>query len=297
MKFHFNTAEISLFVYLLLGLLYIRSSDAKTELSSDLLLAMADSLYQYQNYHEAITEYKRFIFFHPQSESVPRTFYKTGLAYQQNGDYEKSIYYFLQALEICSEEPMINRIRLSNAISNIAIQNYNMALFEVQKLLLKNVPDDVKREIFMLACIIMVHKENWNKARSYLEKFERISTNTEMTKIDSLIQRGERLPVKSEKLARVLSGILPGCGQLYTNHRFDAMNAFLINSLTFSFNIQLVKMANYVDATLFFLYVTLRFYRGNLYNAANHARTYNTTKLHDIEKKCTYELFKLLKEQ
>ena len=104
------------------------------------------------------------------------------------------------------------------------------------------------------------------------------------------------MPLKSPKRAKLLSAFLPGSGQYYAGHHFDAMNAFLLNSVTFSFNIYLLTIASYVDATLFFLYVTLRFYRGNLYNAANQAKMVNKSELRHIENQCTVELYELIKK-
>lgn len=297
MKFHFKTAIINCFLIFLLGT-FSEAANADNAVSSQRrLLALADSLFRFENYEAAITEYKRFLFFHPQHDSLARVYYHMGLACQQNADHESAVQHFFKSMNTCDSEQRLNETRLSIAVSNIALGDYNLALFETQKVLINNVSDDMNEKASLLACMIMTRKDNWEQARIYFEKYIDYSDNKPDIKVlDSLFQRGEALPLKSPKRAKLLSAFLPGSGQYYAGHHFDAMNAFLLNSITFSFNIYLITIASYVDATLFFLYVTLRFYRGNLYNAANQAKMVNETELQHIENQCTIELYELLKK-
>jgi len=104
--------------------------------ANSLLLNLADSLYCQEMYDEAITEYKRLVFFHQEYNDLSDIYSLIGKCYQKTGQFNKSINYFLKSIELAGDDSLKNENRISLAVSGIAAKNYNLAIVELQKVIL-----------------------------------------------------------------------------------------------------------------------------------------------------------------
>ncbi|HEY5672342.1 MAG TPA: hypothetical protein VIR78_01430 [Malonomonas sp.] len=83
-----------------------------------------------------------------------------------------------------------------------------------------------------------------------------------------------QLPRKSATLAGSLSALLPGAGQLYTNHPKQAAMAFALNAAFIYGALEAWDNENYAVAGILSLF-EIGWYGGNIYNAMNNAHKYN----------------------
>jgi hypothetical protein len=88
---------------------------------------------------------------------------------------------------------------------------------------------------------------------------------------------GKRLPYKSERLACMLSILLPGLGELYANKWIDGSITFLLNLLCVMYTIHSYRNRNYFTATLVTSSLWSRFYTGGVSNAERAVQEYNRT--------------------
>jgi TM2 domain-containing membrane protein YozV len=85
---------------------------------------------------------------------------------------------------------------------------------------------------------------------------------------------GERLPKKSPVLAGILSGVLPGSGQLYNGRRGDALLAFILNGLFIAGTVEAIDHGEFAIAGILSFFEA-GWYTGNVYSAVNGAHKYN----------------------
>jgi hypothetical protein len=85
---------------------------------------------------------------------------------------------------------------------------------------------------------------------------------------------GDQLPSKSPLVAGILSGVLPGSGQLYNGRRGDALLAFFLNGLFIAGITQAVTHGELAVAGVLSFFEA-GWYVGNVYGAINGAHKYN----------------------
>ena len=82
-------------------------------------------------------------------------------------------------------------------------------------------------------------------------------------------------PRKSGSVAKILSTILPGSGQIYANNWTDGFNALILNGLFGYTSFSVAKSGNYRDASFLTLFLWMRYYLGNRNNAKKIAYQVN----------------------
>lgn len=272
-----QTVWMSVFLYL--WIISGHSLSALTNDSSE-LIALGDSLYQYDNYYDAITEYKRFAVFHPDDSQLDYVYSKMGQAYQKLGEWENSLRAFLRSIELSSDRQLVNQNRLAIAVTGIASKDYHLALLELQKVVLLSQEGKLIHNALFFQTITYIYMENWLDARNTFQRFMKDSlgfkTGSTFQEVDSLLAAGSFINLKSPTTAKQLSTILPGSGQVYNHQYKDALNTIALNGVNLGFTYHLLREQAYIDAALFFLYLGIRYYAGNRYHAAKGAADYNS---------------------
>jgi tetratricopeptide (TPR) repeat protein len=247
------------------------------------LLDIADSLFTYESYNEAITEYKRFALFHPEYPDLAKVHYKMGLAFQYLGEWEESIFALLRSIELSQSQKLTNEGRISISVSGVASENYQLALLELRKVMQSNLNLNLLRRAHFFRTVTYVYLHNWLEARNSFQFFLADSFDSEqrpiVLKLDSLLGEGNNVRYKSPVKAKWLSTFLPGSGQLYSGNYRDAFNAFALNSINFGFTYHLITQESYIDAALFFLYFGFRYYAGNRYHAEKDTQRRNELEI------------------
>ena len=260
------------------------------------LIEMADNLFENGSYDDAITEYKRFIFFHPGCDYVSHAYYKMGLSYQNMGQWQNSINSILRSIELCSSDSIKNKNRISFAVSCIAKKDYKLALFELKKVIFFSADKKLIQQAHFFTTVVHIYQESWEDARSSFQYFVKDTTtsiNLLTFKIDTLLSKANTLQMKSLKKAKILSTILPGAGQLYAGKFKSSFNSTILNGINFGFMYHLLANSFYVDASLFFLYVGIRYYKGNIYHAIQETQMFNKNKIDTYKTNCINSFLKL----
>jgi TM2 domain-containing membrane protein YozV len=102
----------------------------------------------------------------------------------------------------------------------------------------------------------------------------------------------EKIPQKSPLLAGLLSGILPGSGQLYNGRAGDALLAFFLNGLFIAGIIEAIDQDEAAIAGVLGFFEA-GWYVGNVYGAINGAHKHNRqaieTFVHNMENRFRVE--------
>lgn len=247
-------------------------SHARVSLSDD-ILTLADWLLKQKSYHEAITECKRFIFFNPEGEDAAYALYRMGLAYRSEHKWKEAVD-ALRASILATEDPKIaDERRIILATTLIASGNYSLARLEL--LGVSEMP--LRPRSLYFYGIASLYMSDWSNAREAFGQFYSGYAGGQMTDRAEEVERmlaSVEPSYRSPGLARFLSAIIPGLGQMYAGDWRDGLNALVLNGLAMGLIANAIHRKDYRDATLISS-ISIRYYTGNIYNAEVDVRKYN----------------------
>ena len=256
--------SISLFLISILLLFW-----SFTAIAEDLPLSVAEHFFVQSNYDAAITEYKRFLFFHPDDARVGEVYYNIGLAYREQGLWAEAIAPLRTATYLATDSETKSEYQLELAVTLIAAQNYDLARLELIKVTMRTPSVLLYRRALFLQAVAYIYQFRWEEARESLRNY--------MTdeKLGTLLEAAADMPQKSIKVARVLSTILPGAGQVYVGDWRGGLNALVLNGALGFLTVDAVLDGYYMDAALWGGLIFWRYYRGNTFRAGQAAEQSN----------------------
>ncbi len=86
------------------------------------------------------------------------------------------------------------------------------------------------------------------------------------------------VPMRSPQVARWLSSILPGSGQIYAGATSSGINSLAINAAFGSLTVSEIVAGSYLQGGVVFLFLWNRYYFGGIFNAERTAITQNRTE-------------------
>ena len=240
-------------------------------------LALGDYLFGLQSYDEAITEYKRFLFFHPDVPRASDAFHKIGLAYRSQRRWTEAIEAMNVAIQRTAEAELKSERRIDLAVTMIASGDYSFALLELLKVSKRHPSGRLRQRAIFLQGVAHLYMFNWKSARqAFKAYFDAIPGSRPKAKmIDALFDEAIHRPQKSVTVARVLSTILPGAGQTYVGDWKNGLNALVLNVLVGFVSVDAVLDKRYQDAVFSGVFLFLRYYLGNRYRAGEAAKQFN----------------------
>lgn len=239
-------------------------------------LKLGDHFVQLQNYDAAITEYKRFIFFHPDDVRVAQIYDKIGLAYRSQGLWEEAILAMKSAVLNANTDEEKSQFQLNLAVTLIASKNYDLARLELIKVMLRNTSEKTYKRSLFLQAVTYIYQYRWDDTRKVLKDY------TTDESLDQLLEKAINLPQKSTTLAKVLSAVIPGTGQMYAGRWGGGLNALGLNGVLGYVAVDAVLKGYYIDATLWTYFIFRRYYMGNLYRSETAVETYNQEKSQQV---------------
>ncbi len=228
----FLTSTISRKFFFLLGFIFTLNP-----VFSDSLLTLAEELARIEEYDEAITEYKRFLFFHPDSEEKSAVLYEIALALRAANRLDECIQVIRTSILYARtpEEKFEREIGLVVAL--LGNENYSGAEFQLLSMRSSKQSDEQKAQIAYSLGIVYISTFRWQDARNaFAYAFSLPGGERRLQDLQdfifTLIEKAEAQKQKSVTTAQWLSVFLPGVGQLYAGSLTDGLNAFIINSLS-----------------------------------------------------------------
>lgn len=237
--------------------------------AEELPLSLGRHLAKQGNYDAAITEYKRFLFFHPDDPRVGEVYYNIGLAYKAQGLWTEAVTVLRTATYLAIDSETKSAYQLTLAVTLIATKNYDLAQLELIKVVLRKPSVPLLRRALFLQGVAYIYQFRWEEARNVLQDY------TPDERLGALFEDALNIPQKSIKVAKVLSTIFPGAGHIYAGDWRDGLNAFLLNGALGFLTIDAVLAEHYTDAVLWGGTIFLRYYRGNTFRAKEAVSQFN----------------------
>ncbi|MEJ5352407.1 MAG: hypothetical protein WHS65_12535 [Melioribacteraceae bacterium] len=223
-------------------------------------LNYANKLYKSEKYYDAITEYKRLIFFDTSKTFSYICNFNIGKCYKAGGKLDDAIKYF----------------SLAEVSSNNSAEKYRAKIEIVKTNLLRGTPEralqilnDIENSTEFSQNLdslnywrgwTFIFSDDWEKAKFYFNKFQPYH---ELAIISQNIIKEKY----SVTFAKVISYILPGAGQIYTGHIFSGLISFGYNLLFGYLTAKSFSEDRIFDGVVIGSLLWLRFYRGNIQNA------------------------------
>ncbi|MXZ00670.1 hypothetical protein F4Y93_08495 [Candidatus Poribacteria bacterium] len=240
--------------------------------AEELPLSLGSHLAEEGNYDAAVTEYKRFLFFHPDDPRVGEVYHDIGLAYRAVGLWAEAIAALRTATHYAEDRDAKSEYQLTLAVTLIATKSYDLAELELIKVMLRNPSAQLRRRMLFLQAVLYIYQFRWEDARSVLREY------TTDEQLETLLDAAVNTPPKSANVASMLSKVLPGLGHIYIGDWRNGLNALLLNGALGFLTVDAVLDEHYTDAALWVGLVLLRYYRGNAFRAETAVEQFNLQK-------------------
>jgi hypothetical protein len=217
------------------------------------------------NHEEAITEYKRFIFFADSPDDVKLGMLRLSEAYRRTKRWDLAAETLHNAIPLMEDESEVAEARIKSALDMICAGEYSSAKLE----LIEVAEDDVNRSSRIRARFLLgvseIYENRWENARKELipSLREMGIDGRSVSKIDRLLAvppPGRRSP----KIASFLSVILPGSGQIYAGDWKSGINAFILNGLILLWAGSEIRSGDLSDGLMVLTLILPRYYLGNI---------------------------------
>ncbi len=245
-------------------IIFVGFSRLVAQSNLDSQLNYADLLFAQNQYYDAITEYKRLLFFDSEHRFGFTGNYKIGLSYKKGGKYDDAVKFFKLA-EINAENDLQKlNARLQIARSNILRGTTENALRMLGNLLQGVKDSSMVKKIHYWKGWAFMFADKWDSAKAEFMQLD---------SVDSLIAVcNDVINQKySVTFAKLISYILPGAGQFYTGHYISGLMSLGMNVLWGYLTVNAFLADRVFDGIVIGNLLWFRFYRGNYQNAEKFA--------------------------
>jgi tetratricopeptide (TPR) repeat protein len=232
-------------------------------------LSFADSLAAENDYYRAITEYKRFLHYSPKDTRTAYAQLAIGKCLLAGQRWEEAD---LALKKVWVSYPGSEEAQTARQLyADAAYDRGDFATAETryQRLQETLTAESSDSNLFKEG-LSQLQQSNLDEAR---ESFSALQSPLRL-QLSISLDEYQQLPKKSPQFAGVLSALLPGTGQLYTERPLQAGTAFALNAAFIYGAIESWENENYATAGILSLF-EIGWYGGNIYNAMNNAHKFN----------------------
>lgn len=265
-------------VFLFLWAGSARAGEESVVLTETVQLGVADGFLAEQEYYRAITEYLRFRFLFPASQRGDYVLLQIGRAYLLGGENDRAVKNFRLLGEQFPASPLFSRSRYLEGLAVWKGKDRAGAERIFEDLAAAGPPNDQAPRALAALALLRLEGDDPRGARERLQRFGAAYPDhpwaLKVRDADSRLEAYESLPQKSEVLAGVLSGILPGAGYAYAEEFATGFMSLGVNGAFVA--AAWAAFANGLEAVgILAGGIGLPFYVGNIYGSVLAARKWN----------------------
>jgi len=230
---------------------------------------------------EAVTEYQRYLFFNAEGSQglAGYAYFRIGIAYRNQGLWDKAVSAFEKSIQSETDDFVRERRRLDLGLTLLAARSYSRAEFLLLKLELFSPVSEIQAEAALYRGLCCLSEDKWEEAKGAFKSFSAVNRSPGLAeaqdKVKMILQEMESVRLRSPGLAKTLSTIIPGAGQIYSLDILDGLNALSVNAALFYLALSDLFSQRYYDALFNSLFLLERFYSGNRRNAPQAAQRFN----------------------
>jgi TolA-binding protein len=239
------------------------------------LFGFAQSLYAAGEYYRAIGEFQRFLFFQPNHPSASEAQLTMGLALFCGERWLQAFEVFRQVTRATSDASMRAEAALWMAETR-ARGGDQVEAARLFREVIRQYPGSVmaQRAAYLIGWAYLRQRQ-WAEAReAFVQVDERSSYRASGERLAAALDPPPELPQRSPTVARLLSTVLPGTGQIYTGHTLDGLIGLGLHGALIVGTTGAV-MAGLEGAAGISAFFTWGFYQTQMTNAAVLAQDFN----------------------
>jgi tetratricopeptide (TPR) repeat protein len=226
----------------------------------------------------AITEYYRHIYLHPDDEEIREVYIKLGNALRDSGKQPESLRALSMALQRSTTQLSRAQTRLELATAHLLFDQPLQAQLVLFRILASPPADStITSRAHLLLGVSNVLAQQWSDASKNLARWAD-SKPSRLALRDSLailLADTTEIPHRSPTLAKVMSAVIPGSGQIYCGEYLDGLNALLLNGAVIWTGYTQIMEKRHLAAVLVGVPLVGRYYMGNLDHAERYANEFN----------------------
>jgi len=279
---HFLPVIMYSLIFFCFGFLSAAWAGQEVLITADEQFRYAEDCFSTEDYANAASEYKRFVFFFPKDDREEQARYKIGLSLYRAGQYREAIRFSRQLETEYGDTEYTRKASFLVAQAYLALDRKGDAIISLNNLTMFTGDALVKDMAYYELGWIWLERpsfqlsfsENKSHAISYFNKVSPTRQNElKIKELANELQKYEVLSKKNPILAGSLS-LVPGLGQLYCERYQDSATAFLLN---IAFGLAAYEAFDHENYALGGLISTVGFgfYAGNIYGAVSSAHKYN----------------------
>jgi len=231
--------------------------------------AFAKKLFNDENFFEAITEYKRLIFFDSLNQYSFKANKHIALCYKHGGKFSEAIYYFTLAELSAPNLDSLFDIKIEIVKTNLLRSTIYHAFELLNDLNNEERFADKKDQITYWKGWAYIFNDDWESAS---KEFAKLNVNHEMKLLCDNACESEYSTTK----AKILSYIIPGAGQFYTGNYLSGILSFGWVALWTYISVNAFMAERVFDGIIVADFLAFRFYNGSLQNAEKFAIEHNS---------------------
>jgi tetratricopeptide (TPR) repeat protein len=243
-----------------------------------LQMDLADHFFSERDYDGAVREYKRFLFFFPQSAKAGEALLKIARSYLRGQKWEEALSACESLIQKSPAPPLKAEAFLVQGDVLAVKRQYSEARISFQKAREASPGTRAADEAQIQIARTYLREEKWKEAA---DEFRKVDRNSKLYPTSDSFAQGldriQEVPQKSPAAAGVLSAILPGAGQAYSEEYGRAAVSFLLNGLFIWGMVESFRHDHYVVGGILTLF-EVGWYSANILNAVNSAEKYNRKK-------------------
>ncbi len=251
----------SIFLLIITGYLYPQTN-------LEVQFNRAKKLYNHEEYYDAITEFKRLNFFDTNKLFAFQSNYYIGLSYKSGAKLSDAIQYLNIAEINANTDDDSFKAKIQIIRTNILRRTNERAEQLLDDLSEYKKFKDKSDQINYWRGWNFIFMDKWNDAANI---FSKIDSCKELYNLCLKVDDDKY----SETLAKVLSVFIPGAGQIYTGNYVSGVLSLGWNALFGYLTVHAFVDDRIFDGLMIANFLWLRFYRGNLENAAKFVEEKN----------------------
>jgi len=260
-------------------------------LCSDLLLTMADSLMCSRFYDDAITEYRRYLFFNPHGELVDDTYSKIGYCYAHLERWDKAVEAMDKSILFAESDSLLDQRKIDRAVILLVLGNHETAQLNLKQVAHFSNYENIRKRSGMLLFLSKIFTHDWEATLNVYRSLIR-DQFIESDSLESTLIKASKVNYKSPKIAMLLSTLIPGGGQIYSGRWLSGLNAMLLNGTLGYLTVNNIIKERYISGSLVFIFLFQRYYDGNRHHAYSTAIEQNDR----IDSRYEKEILNLIRE-
>jgi tetratricopeptide (TPR) repeat protein len=224
---------------------------------------ISKDLFEKEEYYDAVTEFKRLIFFDSSGEYHAESEFFIGVSYKAGGFYNEAIQYLSSAVRKTRDPKLVRRGTIEIVKANILRRTTTRAMQILGELDKGSVTEEDKNEVNLLRGFALVFEYKLEEAVNYF----RLAGFNDLADLTQSAKDAEY----SETKARIMSVFIPGAGQIYAGNYLNGIISLALNGISVYLTIQAFNADRIFDGIMIGNFLWYRFYSGNIYNAGKFA--------------------------